>query len=132
MGNVTTAKDFLTHYLPKNVLQIIDLNTLEPQKDSFINQELEEGFSDLLFKADISGKEGYLYFLFEHKSYPDKGISLQLLKYMVEIWEAKIKKTRASEPLGESRAVVHRKNIKFFRLRCNPSKLSLCTYALGK
>ncbi|MCM3798745.1 Rpn family recombination-promoting nuclease/putative transposase [Caldibacillus thermoamylovorans] len=55
MGNVTTAKDFLTHYLPKNVLQIIDLNTLEPQKDSFINQELEEGFSDLLFKVDISG-----------------------------------------------------------------------------
>ncbi|MEN0648110.1 Rpn family recombination-promoting nuclease/putative transposase [Caldifermentibacillus hisashii] len=92
MGNVTTAKDFFTHYLPKNVLQIIDLNTLEPQKDSFINQELEEGFSDLLFKADISGKEGYLYFLFEHKSYPDKGISLQLLKYMVEIWEAKMNK----------------------------------------
>jgi predicted transposase/invertase (TIGR01784 family) len=92
MGNVTTAKDFLAHYLPKNILQIIDLNTLEPQKDSFINQELEEGFSDLLFKADISGKEGYLYFLFEHKSYPDKGISLQLLKYMVEIWEAKMNK----------------------------------------
>ncbi|MFZ2463837.1 MAG: Rpn family recombination-promoting nuclease/putative transposase, partial [Caldibacillus thermoamylovorans] len=92
MGNVTTAKDFFTHYLPKNVLQIIDLNTLEPQKDSFITQELEEGFSDLLFKADISGKEGYLYFLFEHKSYPDKGISLQLLKYMVEIWEAKMNK----------------------------------------
>ena len=92
MGNVTTAKDFLAHYLPKNILQIIDLNTLEPQKDSFINQELDEGFSDLLFKADISGKEGYLYFLFEHKSYPDKGISLQLLKYMVEIWEAKMNK----------------------------------------
>ncbi|WP_422674112.1 Rpn family recombination-promoting nuclease/putative transposase [Caldifermentibacillus hisashii] len=83
-------------------------------------------------RASEIQKYGYLYFLFEHKSYPDKGISLQLLKYMVEIWEAKIKKTRASEPLGESRAVVHRKNIKFFRLRCNPSKLSLCTYALGK
>ncbi len=39
-----------------------------------------------------------------------------------------LKKTRASEPLGESRAVVHRKNIKFFRLRCIPVKLSLCTY----
>lgn len=67
MGNVTTAKDFLTHYLPKNVLQIIDLNTLEPQKDSFINQELEEGFSDLLFKVDISGKEGIKQFLITYK-----------------------------------------------------------------
>ncbi|WP_368997256.1 hypothetical protein [Caldifermentibacillus hisashii] len=33
-----------------------------------------------------------------------------------------------AEPLGESRAVVHRKNIKFFGLRCIPVKFSLCTY----
>lgn len=94
----------------KNVLQIIDLNTLEPQKDSFINQELEEGFSDLLFKADISGKEGYLYFLFEHKSYPDKGISLQLLKYMVEIWEAKmIKEEQQQLPIVIPLVIYHGK-----------------------
>ena len=42
-------------------------------------------------------REGYLYLLFEHKSYQDKGISLQLLKYMVEIWEAKRNKEKAKE-----------------------------------
>ncbi|WP_235819483.1 Rpn family recombination-promoting nuclease/putative transposase [Caldifermentibacillus hisashii] len=47
--------------------KLSDLNTLEPQKDSFINQELEEGFSDLLFKADISGKEGIKQFLITYK-----------------------------------------------------------------
>jgi len=35
-------------------MQIIDLDTIEPQKDSFINKELQEGFSDLLFKVDIN------------------------------------------------------------------------------
>ncbi len=67
LGNVSTAKDFLSNYLPDNIMNIIDVNTLEPQKDSYINQELEESFSDLLFKVDINENEGYLYFLFEHK-----------------------------------------------------------------
>lgn len=35
MGNVSTAKEFLHHYLPKNILQVIDLDTIEVQKDSF-------------------------------------------------------------------------------------------------
>lgn len=97
LGNVVTAKDFIINYLPKQVLQVLDINTLIPQKDSFINPELEENFSDLLFKVDILNREGYLYLLFEHKSYQDKGISLQLLKYMVEIWETKRNKEQAKE-----------------------------------
>lgn len=97
LGNVETAKDFITNYLPEQLLNIMDINTLEPQKDSFINKELEENFSDLLFKVDICQQEGYLYLLFEHKSYPAKGIAFQLLRYMVEIWEAKRDKEQAKE-----------------------------------
>lgn len=89
-GDVTVAGDFLINYLPESVLEYIDIDTLDPQKDSFIDEKLEETFSDLLFKADIAGNEGYIYFLFEHKSYPDKGIVFQVLRYMVEIWEAKL------------------------------------------
>lgn len=92
LGNVAVAKDFLHNYLPKEIMEIIDLDTLEPQKDSFINKELEERFSDLLFKVKINRREGYICFLFEHKSYPSKDIAFQLLRYMVGIWEAKIKK----------------------------------------
>ena len=69
------------------------MDTLEPQKDSFINKELQESFSDLLFKANINNREGYLYFLFKHKSYPSRDVAFQLLKYMVEIWNTKIENT---------------------------------------
>lgn len=96
-SNVAVAKDFVKNYVPKGILKAIDINTLEPQKDSFINEELQEVFSDMLFRAKINKKEGYLYFLFEHKSYTSKDIAFQLLKYMVEIWEAKIKKENANE-----------------------------------
>lgn len=45
-----------------------------------------------MFKVHIFNQEGYIYFLFEHKSSPEKGIVLQLLKYLLNIWEAKTKK----------------------------------------
>ncbi len=96
-GKVEVAKDFLNNYLPENIIKVIDVDTLEPQKDSFINEELQEGFSDLLFKASINKREGYIYFLFEHKSYSSKDIALQLLRYMVEIWETKIKKEKSDK-----------------------------------
>lgn len=63
-GNVTVAGDFLTNYLPESVVRHIDIATLEPQKDSFIDEKLEETYSDLLFQANIYGNEGYIYFLF--------------------------------------------------------------------
>ena len=96
-GDVEVAKDFLLHYCPKEVLQVLNLDTLTPQKDSFLTPELEESFSDLLFKVDICQREGYLYLLFEHKSYLDKGTILQLLRYMLDIWEAKRSKERVKK-----------------------------------
>ena len=96
-GRVELARDFMQGYLPKEILDVVDLSTLEPQKDSFINKELEEVFSDLLFRVDINNKEGYIYFLFEHKSYRDNLVIFQLLRYMIEIWESKIKKEENKE-----------------------------------
>ncbi len=70
-------------------MTIIDVDTLKLQKDSFIDENLQETFSDMLFTVDIDNKEGYIYFLFEYKSYRGRDISLQLLKYMLAIWDTK-------------------------------------------
>ena len=56
-------------------MEIIDVNTLEHRKDSFINEELQEVFLDMLFRVNINQKKGYIYFLFEHKSYTCKNIA---------------------------------------------------------
>jgi predicted transposase YdaD len=48
------------------------LKIFEFQGDIFLNKriekELEELFSDILYKVNLAGQEAYLYFLFEHKS----------------------------------------------------------------
>ncbi len=96
-SKIEVARDFMNNYLPQSIISIVDLNALEPQKDSFINEELQEVFSDMLFRVNINKREGYIYFLFEHKSYTSRNISFQLLKYMLKIWDAKVKKENCSE-----------------------------------
>jgi len=91
LTDLETSKDFIKNYLPAELLNIINLDKLQIEKDSFIDEKLEEVFSDLLYKVEIQDQEGYLYFLFEHKSYYSSKTALQLLKYMLRIWETKFK-----------------------------------------
>lgn len=93
-GDLAVAKDFLNNYLPKTIQQYMKLETLLPQKDHFIDERLRESFSDLVFQVEIAGNQGYLCFLFEHKSTPDKETPFQLLKYIVRIWEEKIREEK--------------------------------------
>lgn len=86
-GDVEVVKQFAKHYIPERFLRIIDINTLAPLKDSFVQDELVSAYSDLLFSIRIGNREGYVYFLFEHKSYPENDVALQLLGYMTEIWK---------------------------------------------
>ena len=50
-SNVEVARDFMQNYLPEPILKIVDLQTLDIQKDSFIDENLKEVFSDMLFQA---------------------------------------------------------------------------------
>lgn len=82
------ARDFLRNYLPEEVSGLLDFSSLELRKDSFVNPDLQQHFSDLLYKVDLrDGREAYAYLLFEHKSYPESLVAFQLLRYLVRIWE---------------------------------------------
>ncbi len=85
------AADFLQNYLPGDILPLTDLNSLEICKDSFVEDDLKDYHSDLLYKVMLEGREGYVYLLFEHKSYPDRLIHLQIAEYMLKIWRLVLK-----------------------------------------
>ena len=92
MEEKEVAKDLIQEYLPRNVLAKVDTTSLEIEKESFIDDELAEHFSDVVYKARIAGRTSYLCFIFEHKSYKYPDIALQLLRYMLNIWLLKKKK----------------------------------------
>ncbi|WP_027340820.1 Rpn family recombination-promoting nuclease/putative transposase [Halonatronum saccharophilum] len=111
LSRVEVAKGFMENYLPEKLLNLIDLDNIIIEKDSFIEKELEEYFSDILYRVSLKGKEAYLYFLFEHKSYPYKKITIQLLQYMLNIWELKLKQKKEGKlPLIIPMVVYHGKD----------------------
>lgn len=86
-------RDFLRTYLPK-IAELADLRSLELTKDSFVDKELRDHFSDLIWKVRLrkGKKEAFFYFLLEHKSYADYLVAFQVLRYMVMIWEQAVRK----------------------------------------
>jgi predicted transposase/invertase (TIGR01784 family) len=83
------AADFLANYLPPEIGRALDFSSVQAVKGTFVDPDLGERFSDLLYKVGIrNGGEAFIYILVEHKSAPDKWVGFQLLRYMLRIWES--------------------------------------------
>jgi predicted transposase/invertase (TIGR01784 family) len=98
-GRKEVAQSFIEEYLPETLRNQINFKTLEILKDSYIDKELTEHFSDILYKIKISGKNAYVYLLFEHKSYSDIWFGFQLLRNMIKIWESYLKQNKRVKKL---------------------------------
>ncbi len=93
-SDLENVRCFLQQYLPGAISELMDFQTLEIKKDSFVEKDLAEYFSDMLYQVNLADTSGYVYVLFEHKSYHEKHIHLQLLEYMVKIWRLCIKQDK--------------------------------------
>ncbi len=98
-SNIGHAKDLLRGILPGAILASLDLENLEPEPTSFVSESLDESFSDLLFTCPLQGNEAVVAILLEHKTWQPKHIHLQILRYMVSIWEADLDQQRPLRPV---------------------------------
>lgn len=92
-GRIEIARDFIRNYAPPELIAQIDLDTLESVDGTFVDQDLQISQSDMLFRVNSLLGELLLYFLFEHKSFGDYASPLQLLRYIVRVWEKEPKPT---------------------------------------
>lgn len=86
-----TAAAFLREQFSPELANRIDWASLRLEGSEFVDSQYRKSETDLLYSAQIDGKAGYLYILFEHQSSPDHWIALRLLRYMVRIWEHVLK-----------------------------------------
>ena len=86
-------KDFIKYFLPKELVKHLDLNSLEiiPSEKSSLPQKKRK-FLDLIIKCKIQEKTAHIYILFEHKSTPDKFTIIQIISYIISIWEENLRK----------------------------------------
>jgi predicted transposase YdaD len=87
-GNPENAASELRLILPAEISALIDWPSLELCPGSFVDPQLAERHTDLLFTVRCAGRDARIYILFEHQSAPDRFMPFRLLRYIVRIWEA--------------------------------------------
>ncbi|MBK8621512.1 MAG: Rpn family recombination-promoting nuclease/putative transposase [Saprospiraceae bacterium] len=82
------AAAFFEKFLPKNILEELDLQTLRPLQESYIQGNLKEYFSDIVFEVTEKNNDNKtdIVLLFEHKSSPDRFVLFQIGHYMFSHW----------------------------------------------
>ncbi len=106
LSHLPVARGLIEMRLPLEVQLAIDLDTLGIESGSYIDADLREKHSDLPLSARLAESvepveadvqirrnrnEVLVYVLFEHKSESDPLTVLQLLSYIVRIWERRVR-----------------------------------------
>ena len=73
--------------LPAEVFAALDTGALVLEPDHFVEPELSELESDLLFSVPLRGKPAYVYVLVEHQSTPDPLMPWRMLQYLTKVWK---------------------------------------------
>jgi len=98
MSDEATVRQFIKEFLPKDISIQIDLKEMKPIPTEKI-KGYNKYYMDIAVECKISNTKGQLYFLFEHKSYPDPGVLLQILSYMTVTWDEQKKKNVPLTPI---------------------------------
>jgi len=79
---------FIEKFLPADIVNRLELHTLEPTGDHFIDERLRHLYSDSLFRVKTKkGTTAMIYFLIEHFSKPDHWSAFRSWRYAFAIWD---------------------------------------------
>ena len=83
LANREVAIAFLSEFLPSELVILFDFDTLTYEPTSYLNTDLSDFFSDMVWRVDVKGEAKVkISILLEHKSYRDNRTSFQVLEYV--------------------------------------------------
>ena len=92
--------EFVAKTFPPQITANLDFNSLELDKTEYIDSKLRTNYSDIVYNCTYAQNTKIkITLLFEHKSYPEQFPHLQLLGYMLKIWEIQIKQKQQLTPI---------------------------------
>ena len=81
--------------LPERILQKLKLSTLRRDETSYVNKKLKRYFADVVYDCEFDSQVNFkISLLFEHKSTVPRFLFIQLLRYMLQIWEYQIEQNQ--------------------------------------
>ncbi|MEM6051656.1 Rpn family recombination-promoting nuclease/putative transposase [Erwinia sp. P7711] len=93
------ARDFMQLHLPAELRAICDLSTLKLESGSFVEDDLRQYFSDVLYSLKTSAGDGYIHVLIEHQSTPDRHMAFRLIRYAVAAMQRHLEAGHKKLPL---------------------------------
>jgi predicted transposase/invertase (TIGR01784 family) len=94
------VRAFIEGEFPQKFVRQLDLTTLQADESHVVNSEMKEYAADVLYICRYAGKTNLrLAFLLEHKSYVPEYPHLQLLRYMLNLWEKDVQEKRPLRPV---------------------------------
>ncbi|XTZ39667.1 Rpn family recombination-promoting nuclease/putative transposase [Salmonella enterica] len=99
LSHKETARDFLEIHLPPHLLSFCDLNTLHLESGSFVEKDLRNCYSDVLYSLKTTSGNSYIYTLIEHQSSPDKNMAFRLMRYAIAAMQRHLDKGYRDLPL---------------------------------
>ncbi len=94
------VSEFVEKTFPAEIAKNLDLETLELDKTEYVDSKLRTSFSDVVYNCKYGNETNVkISLLFEHKSHPESYPHLQLLGYMLKIWEIQIKQKEELTPV---------------------------------
>lgn len=94
-----TAKDFFDIWLPDEINSLCDLDSLKVESGSFVDNEMKNYQSDILYSVCTTKGSGYIYVLIEHQSTPDKLMAWRLMRYSMAAMQKHLEAGHKELPL---------------------------------
>ncbi|SEE21786.1 Rpn family recombination-promoting nuclease/putative transposase [Ruania alba] len=86
VGVPANAASVLASALPAKITGGLDLDGLRLEPGSFVDEEMRQRHTDLLFSTRLNRDPTLVYVLVEHQSSPDPLMALRVLEYVTRIW----------------------------------------------
>lgn len=81
------AASELRAVLPPGLTGRLDLDRLIPVPGTFVDEDLRQRHTDVLYTAPLDGRDAYLSVLMEHQSTSDPLMAYRMARYMMKIWD---------------------------------------------
>ncbi|PAV01140.1 ISNCY family transposase [Arsenophonus sp. ENCA] len=94
-----TAKDFFDIWLPDEIKALCDSDSIKVESGSFIDSNMKNYQSDILYSVSTTKGRGYIYVLIEHQSTPDKLMAWRLMRYSMAAMQKHLEAGHKKLPL---------------------------------
>ncbi len=98
-GDKRNVRDFIREFLPQSLVRHINLDSVEIIDSEKSDEEYKRYYLDIAVRCKFGKREGELYFVFEHKSYPDRRVLIQILSYLVVMWKKDMERGKGPRPI---------------------------------